>query len=60
MQKQHITRNNNISRAKLDSAFCKVDCAVCAHQNLGRDGALVESITFNRRVVGSTPAVAVT
>ena len=27
---------------------------------LGRDGALVESTTFNRRVVGSTPALAVT
>ena len=27
---------------------------------VGRDGALVESITFNRRVVGSTPALAVT
>ena len=25
-----------------------------------RDGALVESITFNRRVVGTTPALAVT
>ena len=24
----------------------------------GRDGALVESITFNQRVVGSTPALA--
>jgi len=28
--------------------------------SVGRDGALVESITFNRRVVGSTPALAVT
>ena len=27
---------------------------------LGRDGALVEAITLNRRVVGSTPALAVT
>ena len=27
---------------------------------VGRDGALVESITFNRRVVGSTPTLAVT
>ena len=27
--------------------------------NVGRDGALVESITFNRRVVGSTPDLAV-
>ena len=27
---------------------------------VGRDGALVESIAFNRRVVGSTPALAVT
>jgi len=27
---------------------------------VGRDGALVESITFNRRVVSSTPALAVT
>ena len=27
---------------------------------VGRDGALVESTTFNRRVVGSTPALAVT
>src|SRR6218665_1696534 len=27
---------------------------------VGRDGALVESITFNWRVVGSTPALAVT
>ena len=25
---------------------------------VGRDGALVESIAFNRRVVGSTPALA--
>ena len=28
--------------------------------DVGRDGALVESITFNRRVVGSTPALAAT
>jgi len=27
---------------------------------VGRDGALVESIIFNRRVVGSTPALAAT
>src|SRR6218665_40764 len=27
---------------------------------LGRDGALVEAMTLNRRVVGSTPALAVT
>ena len=27
---------------------------------VGRDGALVESIAFNRRIVGSTPALAVT
>ena len=27
---------------------------------VGRGGALVEAITFNRRVVGSTPALAVT
>ena len=27
---------------------------------VGRDGALVESISFNWRVVGSTPALAVT
>src|SRR6218665_249571 len=27
---------------------------------VGRDGALVEAITFNRRVVGSTTALAVT
>ena len=27
---------------------------------VGRDSALVESITFNRRVGGSTPALAVT
>ena len=27
---------------------------------MGRDGALVESIAFNRRVVGLTPALAVT
>ena len=26
---------------------------------MGRDGALVEAITLNRRVVGSTPALAV-
>ena len=26
---------------------------------VGRGGALVESIAFNRRVVGSTPALAV-
>ena len=30
------------------------------HHVVGRDGALVESITFNRRVLGSTPALAVT
>ena len=31
------------------------------HTNIeGRDGALVEAITLNRRVVGSTPALAVT
>ena len=27
---------------------------------VGRDGALVEAMTFNRRVVGSTPALAAT
>ena len=27
---------------------------------VGRGGALVESMTFNRRVVGSTPALAAT
>ena len=29
-------------------------------QQVGRGGALVETMTFNRRVVGSTPALAVT
>jgi len=29
-------------------------------EELGRGGALVEAMTFNRRVVGSTPALAVT
>ena len=29
-------------------------------ESVGSDGALVESIAFNRRVVGSTPALAVT
>ena len=28
--------------------------------HVGRDGALVEAITLNRRVVGSTPTLAVT
>ena len=27
---------------------------------MGRGGALVETMTFNRRVVGSTPALAAT
>ena len=27
-------------------------------ENVGRGGSLVEEITFNRRVVGSTPALA--
>ena len=31
----------------------------CGQGGVGRDGALVESITFNRRVMGSTPALAV-
>ena len=31
-----------------------------ANDDEKRDGALVESITFNRRVMGSTPALAVT
>ena len=35
-----------------------VSMSVCGW--VGRDGALVESITFNRRVVGSTPALAAT
>src|SRR6218665_3522425 len=30
------------------------------HQVVGRDGALVEAIPLNRRVVGSTPALAAT
>src|SRR6218665_4001889 len=30
------------------------------YKQLGHDGALVDSITFNRRVVGSTPSLAVT
>ena len=29
-------------------------------QTVGRGGALVEAITFNRRVVGSTPDLAAT
>ena len=29
-------------------------------RHVGRDGALVEAITLKRRVVGSTPALAVT
>ena len=41
---------NFIKRRKLLSYFGHV----------GRDGALVESITFNQRVVGSTPALVVT
>ena len=39
----------------LISAPCQ--SALCTE---GRDGALVELITFNRRVMGSTPALAVT
>jgi len=30
------------------------------HANVGRGGALVETMTFNRSVVGSTPALAAT
>ena len=30
------------------------------NHDMGHGGALVESIAFNRRVVGSTPALAVT
>ena len=33
-------------------------CAQSQHE--GRGGALVETMTFNRRVVGSTPALAAT
>src|SRR6218665_731089 len=37
---------------------CLYTCLCIAY--VGRDGALVEAITLNRRVVGSTPALAVT
>ena len=30
----------------------------CSGTSVGRGGALVETMTFNRRVVGSTPALA--
>src|SRR6218665_1912265 len=33
---------------------------VCMYVGVGRGGALVETMTFNRRVVGSTPALAAT
>ena len=39
--------------------ICKSKFSIMNHY-VGRDGALVESIAFNRRVVGSTPALAVT
>src|SRR6218665_76326 len=35
-------------------------CLELRQRVVGRDGALAESITFNRRVVGLTPALAVT
>ena len=41
----------------------KVLSSPVPHSNIdsvGRGGALVESMTFNRRVVGSTPALAAT
>ena len=57
---------------KLNHYFTKlnnsaVDCALLSElfvtqvgRNVKRGGALVESIAFNRRVVGSTPALAAT
>ena len=33
---------------------------IACQRYVGRGGALVETMTFNRRVVGSTPAVAAT
>src|SRR6218665_3985340 len=41
----------------LSSLFLSNSSSFSSH-NRGRDGALVEAITLNRRVVGSTPALA--
>ena len=43
---------------KMNFLFASVVPSVI--RSVGRGGALVESIAFNRRVVGSTPALAVT
>ena len=34
--------------------------SINAYISVGRGGALVETMTFNQRVVGSTPALAAT
>src|SRR6218665_1252615 len=56
--------NNEVTSGKDEEVPAKPvntwAAAVGASLDVGRDGALVEAITLNRRVVGSTPALAVT
>ena len=58
----HVTNNCTVRHVQKYSTACSqiLIKIVTSSLNLGRDGALVESITFNRRVVGSTPALAAT
>ena len=44
----------------IDLAVMGTTVALLLHYRVGRGGALVETMTFNRRVVGSTPALAAT
>ena len=42
------------------SVYVRLSPCQPVHKYIGRGGALVESMTFNRRVVDSTPALAAT
>src|SRR6218665_464667 len=53
-----IYKNSFLMKPSTSNNKLKSSSTTC--HRVGRDGALVEAITLNRRVVGSTPALAVT
>ena len=59
MDRGRHKKSENESDGKLHNPDLPFD-DIMRHHVVGRGGALVEAITFNRRVVGSTPALAAT
>ena len=55
--RQHLVNSIIVQKCR---SLCLSNCNARFHICVGDGGALVESFTFNRRVVGSTPALAVT